>query len=216
MGVKISSVSVQCGSNPGINPAFNAAASNLGRALALVGIRVICGGVRTGLMGSLADSVLKHGGHVVGVLPQFLKDEGLAHEGLSELRIVSSMNERKNVMLALSDATIVLPGGVGTQDEFWEVLAAAQLGFPAKPCGILNVEGYYDSLLVFIDRALAEGFISTSDTRNLVVGRQAEQLIVDLVGSSEKLVGRFRLGQLAKTRHLVERVGELSLETMNV
>lgn len=176
----VTSVYVQCGSKAGVSPAFNDAARNLGRVLAAAGIRVVYGGVRTGLMGALADSILEHGGHVIGVLPRFLADEGLAHERLSELRIVSSMNERKSVMLALSDATIVLPGGVGTQDEFWEVLAAAQLGFHAKPCGILNVEGYYDSLLVFIDRALAEGFLSATDRRNILVGWHPEQLIADL------------------------------------
>ena len=152
-----------------------------------MGIRVIYGGVRTGLMGALANSVLEHGGEVTGVVPQFLVDEGLAHEGLSDLRIVASMNERKNLMLGLSDATIVLPGGVGTMDEFWEVLAGAQLGLHSKPCGVLNVNGYYDPLLVFIDRALAEGLLSDADKGNVIVNRNPEAL---LSGLSEVVAGR--------------------------
>jgi len=117
---------------------------------------------------------------VIGVLPQFLMDEGIAHSGLSELSIVSTMNERKLRMIELSEATIILPGGVGTQDEFWEYLAGAQLGFHAKPCGILNVEGYYDSLLAFIDHAYAEGFVSVADKRNVIVKRNARELIAEL------------------------------------
>jgi len=180
MGVQISSVSVQCGSNPGKNPAFNVAARHLGRALAVAGIRVIYGGVRTGLMGTLADSVIRHGGWITGVLPRFLLDEGIAHEGLSELKLVASMTERKDVMLELAEATIVLPGGVGTQDEFWEVLASAQLGFHTKRCGLLNTDGYYDSLLAFIDHAVAEGFMSAAERDNIVVARMPEGLIAQL------------------------------------
>jgi uncharacterized protein (TIGR00730 family) len=152
-----------------------------------MGIRVVYGGVKTGLMGSLADSVLEHGGEITGVVPQFLVDDGLAHEGLSELRIVASMNERKSLMLDLSDATVVLPGGVGTMDEFWEVLAGAQLGLHSKPCGILNVNGYYDPLLVFIDRALAEGLLSATDKSNVIVNDNPEAL---LSGLSEVVAGR--------------------------
>ena len=180
MGVTIRSVSVQCGSHPGKSPAFDEAARNLGRALAQSGIRVIFGGVRTGLMGSLADSVMEHGGRIIGVLPRFLLDEGIAHDGLTELKIVASMAARKDVMLELADATIVLPGGVGTQDEFWEVLASAQLGFHAKPCALLNTDGYYDSLLAFIDRAVAEGFMPAAERNNIMVARVPEDLIAQL------------------------------------
>lgn len=186
MTIKLHSVGVQCGSKLGLNPAFQDAARELGTALATAGIRVVYGGVRTGLMGTLADSILAHGGYVVGVLPQCLMEEGLAHRELSELNVVSTMSERKTRMLELSEATIILPGGVGTQDEFWEVLTAAQLGLHAKPCGVLNVDGYYDPLLAFIDRALAEGFMSAADRRNLLVGRNAETLIADL---SQRVLG---------------------------
>lgn len=173
----VTSVYVQCGSKPGLSPAFTAAARNLGRGLAAAGIRVVYGGVGTGLMGSLADAVLEHGGQVLGVLPGFIADSALAHEGLSEVRIVASMAERKALMLQLSEAVIMLPGGVGTQDEFWEVLATAQLGLHATPCGILNVDGYFDALLAFIDRALLEGFLSVADKDNILVSDDPEELI---------------------------------------
>jgi uncharacterized protein (TIGR00730 family) len=176
----IGSVSVLCGSNLGRAPNFSNAAKNLGSVLAASGIRLIYGGVKTGLMGLLADSVLERGGQVIGVIPQFLVSEGISHDGLTELRIVESMSDRKMVMLDMSDATIVLPGGIGTQDEFWEVLAARQLGFHSKPIGIVNVDGYYDSLILFVDRAIQEGFISTEDRRYLFVSEDPEQLIHDL------------------------------------
>jgi uncharacterized protein (TIGR00730 family) len=131
-------------------------------------------------MGSLANSVLEHGGTVIGVVPGFLKDQGLAQDGLTELRVVETMHERKNLMVELADAIIILPGGVGTQDEFWEVLAGAQLRLHSKPCGILNVDGYYDSLLAFIDRALAEEFISAGDKDNVLVSQHPEQLLAEL------------------------------------
>jgi uncharacterized protein (TIGR00730 family) len=171
------SVSVYCGSRRGASDAFSLAARELGRLLALEGIRVVYGGVRTGLMRSLSESVRQNGGEVVGVLPRFLVNQGPADELLSDLRIVESMSERKSVMHDLSEASIMLPGGVGTQDEFWEVLATAQLGLHAKPCGILNVEGYYDSLLMFIDHAFAKGFLSDDDRSSILVSKNAQQLI---------------------------------------
>jgi uncharacterized protein (TIGR00730 family) len=183
--MRLASVCIHCGSNPGLNPAFTVAARDLGAALAAAGIRVIFGGVRTGLMGSLADAALEHGGQVVGVLPRFMVSSGLTHEGLSDVRIVASMAERKAVMLELSDGVIMLPGGVGTQDEFWEVLAAAQLGLHAKPCGMLNSEGYYDSLLAFIDHAVREGFFPADERNNIVVAEEPKQLIAAL---SKKII----------------------------
>lgn len=176
----LASVYVQCGSKPGTRPAYEAAARHLGRALAEASICVVYGGVRTGLMGSLADAVLEGGGQVVGVLPEFIAGSGMAHEGLSEMRVVASMAERKALMLELSDAVIMLPGGVGTQDEFWEVLAAAQLGLHAKPCGLLNTEGYYDCLLAFIDRAVAEGFFPADERSSIVVAKEPEHLLETL------------------------------------
>jgi len=177
---RLASVCVQCGSHPGASPAFAVAARELGRVLAGGGVRVIHGGLRTGLMGAVADAALAAGGCVVGVAPRFLVDQGIGHERLTELRVVDSMQERKSLMLELSEAAIMLPGGVGTQDEFWETLAGAQLGLHAKPCGILNVDGYYDWLFTFMDRALAEGFLSASDRRNVLVNSNVEQLVTDL------------------------------------
>ena len=147
---------------------------------------MIYGGIKTGLMGVLADSVLEHGGHITGIAPRLLAEQGLAHDRLSELRIVETMHERKNMMLELAAATIMLPGGVGTQDEFWEALASAQLGLHFRPCGLLNVSGYYDSLLAFIDRALAEEFLSSSDKANVIVSENPEALLVELGKAVER------------------------------
>jgi len=175
--MNLATVSVQCGSRPGIDPAFEGAARELGSALVSANLSVVYGGMATGLMGFLADSVLEQGGRIVGVIPRFLNKAGLRHEGLAELHVVKTMEERKSLMLDLADATIVLPGGVGTMDEFWEVLAGAQLEQHSKPCGLLNISGYYDSLLAFMDRALREGLISLSDKNNVIVGDNSKVLI---------------------------------------
>jgi uncharacterized protein (TIGR00730 family) len=160
----------------------------LGAALAASEIRVVYGGIKTGLMSSLVEAALARGGCVTGVVPEFFFAQGLASEDLPDLRIVRSMEERKSTMLDLSDAVIMLPGGVGTQDEFWEALVGAQLGFHKKPCGVLNVNGYYDALLAFIDRALAEGFMSAADRENILVSRCPERLIADLSDRVEAFV----------------------------
>lgn len=183
----LSAVFVQCGAKAGASSAFRVAARELGRTLAAAGILVVYGGIKTGLMELLAEAVLECGGQITGVVPRFLVEAGLAYDQLSELRIVETMHERKSLMLELADAIIVLPGGVGTQDEFWEVLAGAQLGLHSKPCGILNVDGYYDSLLAFIDRALAEGLLSATDKSNVIVSDNAEALLVAL---TEAVAGR--------------------------
>jgi uncharacterized protein (TIGR00730 family) len=138
-------------------------------------------------MGVLADAVLEHSGHITGVIPQCLVEQGLLHEGLSELRIVDAMHERKRLMLEVSDAVIVLPGGVGTQDEFWDVLTCAQLGLYAKPCGILNIDGFYDSLLAFIAKAQSEGFILAADRDNLIISDNPAQLISALAEGCSNL-----------------------------
>jgi uncharacterized protein (TIGR00730 family) len=187
MSKYLSSVSVQCGASMGSRPEFAKAARRLGTTLAGAGICVVYGGVRTGLMGCLADAVLENGGRIIGVVPRLLLERGLAHEGLSELRIVETMHERKSLMLELADATISLPGGVGTMDEFWEVLAGAQLGLHCKPCGILNSDGYYDLLLAFMDHALAKGLLSATDKSNVIVTDNPESLLAKL---SESVAGR--------------------------
>lgn len=153
------SVCVFCGSNPGRRPEYRAGAAALGRHLAERGIRVVYGGAHVGTMGALADAVLAAGGEITGVIPAQLADAEVAHPGLADLRVVGSMHERKATMAALADSFLALPGGVGTLEEFAEVVTWSQLGLHAKPTGLLNLLGYYDDLLRFLDHAAAERFL---------------------------------------------------------
>ncbi|MGC2031473.1 MAG: TIGR00730 family Rossman fold protein [Steroidobacteraceae bacterium] len=152
-------ICVFCGSNAGARPAYRQAAQTVGRLLCRRGIELVYGGGHVGLMGVIADACLSEGGRVIGVIPQALADKEVAHSGLTELRIVKSMHERKSVMAELSDAFMALPGGYGTWEELFEVLTWSQLGIQRKACAILNVEGYYDPLLEMADKALADGFL---------------------------------------------------------
>jgi uncharacterized protein (TIGR00730 family) len=156
---QLRSVCVFCGSSVGVRPEFAQAAEEMGRLLAERQIRVVYGGGNVGLMGALANAALAAGGQVIGVIPQMLVDRELAHTGLTELRIVLSMHERKALMAELSDAFIALPGGLGTFEELFEVLTWAQLGIHNKPCGCLNVLAYFDALLALLNQAIAEGFL---------------------------------------------------------
>jgi len=155
----VTRVCVFAGSNAGIHDEYRRAASDLGRVLAARGISLVYGGAHLGLMGAVADAVLASGGRVTGVIPESLVAKEVAHRGLSELRVVSSMHERKALMSDLSDAFIALPGGWGTWEEFFEMLTWAQLGVHRKPCGLLNVLGYFDPLLSFVDHSIREGFV---------------------------------------------------------
>jgi uncharacterized protein (TIGR00730 family) len=150
---------VFCGSNVGARPAYIEAAKELGTMLAKNKIGLVFGGGHIGLMGKVADAALAQGGEVIGVIPEALVARELAHNGVSELRVVSSMHERKALMAELSDGFIALPGGFGTFEEFCEILTWAQLGLHAKPCGLLNVERYFDLLLRLFDHAVAERFL---------------------------------------------------------
>ena len=151
-------ICVFCGSSSGLRPAYAAAAGSLARHLAANRITVVYGGSKVGLMGILADAALAVGGEVIGVIPDSLIEKEVAHARLSDLRVVKSMHERKALMAELSDAFIALPGGFGTLEEFCEVLTWAQLGLHRKPCGILNIEGYYDRLLALFDMLLQSSF----------------------------------------------------------
>lgn len=152
-------VCVFCGSNSGARPGYVAAARALGEALARQGMELVFGGGHVGLMGSIADAVLRQGGKVIGVIPEALVARELAHRGVQDLRVVSSMHERKALMADLAEGFIALPGGFGTFEEFCEILTWGQLGLHRKPCGILNVDGYYRALLELFDHGTAEGFI---------------------------------------------------------
>jgi uncharacterized protein (TIGR00730 family) len=153
------SACVFCGSSPGKRPAYSEAARSLGRHLAARSVRLVFGGGRVGLMGVVADAVLEAGGAVTGVIPKALATRELAHDGLTDLRVVSTMHERKALMAELSDAFIALPGGLGTLEEFCEIVTWAQLGIHQKPCGLLDVEGYFAPLLLQLDHAVAESFV---------------------------------------------------------
>lgn len=152
-------VCVFTGSSPGARPEYAAAAVALGRLLAERGIGLVYGGATVGLMGAVADAALAAGGHVTGVIPRALMERELGHQGLTELRVVESMHQRKQAMADQADGFIAMPGGMGTLEELTEILTWAQLGIHAKPCGILNVAAYFDGLLGFLDHAVAERFL---------------------------------------------------------
>lgn len=153
-------ICVFCGASPGRDPAFVAAARAVGAGLAGQGIGIVYGGGRIGLMGALADAALDTGGEVIGVIPQGLVDRELAHPGLTELRIVATLPERKAVMAELSDAFVALPGGLGTLEELAEVTSWAQLEMHTKPIGLIDVGGYWDPLLAWLDGAVDAGFLA--------------------------------------------------------
>ncbi len=149
----------------------------LGATLAARRFGLVYGGARVGLMGIVADEVLRHGGEVIGVIPEALVAREVAHTGLGDLRVVRSMHERKALMSDLADGFIALPGGWGTLEEFFEVLTWGQLGLHRKPCGLLNVEGYFDSLLAFLQHAFDERFVRTEYAAMLAVATSADTLL---------------------------------------
>jgi len=150
---------VFCGSSSGSRHEYLAAAQALGRTMAEDRIELVYGGGNIGLMGAVADAVIGAGGHVIGVIPEALLAKEVGHRGLQDLRIVQTMHERKSLMAELSDGFIALPGGFGTFEEFFEIVTWAQLGIHAKPCGLLNVAGFFDPLLSLVDHAIGERFI---------------------------------------------------------
>jgi len=157
--MKIKRICVYCGSSPGRNPAFSLAAASLAEAMCERGIGLVYGGAAVGVMGALANAVLEAGGDVIGVIPKSLAIKEVAHDKLTQLHVVSSMHERKAMMAELADGFIALPGGWGTLEEIFEILTWAQLGFHEKPCGLLNIEGYYDGLIGFLDNAIEQQFV---------------------------------------------------------
>ena len=171
------SVCVFCGSSRGIDPAYAEAARSLGRTLAEANVRLVFGGGHVGLMGVVSNAVLEAGGEAIGVIPHFLVERELAHATLSDLRIVDTMHERKAMMAYLSEAFIALPGGTGTLEEFLVVVTWAQLGEHRKPCGLLNVAGYYDTLVTVFDHMVRKGFLSASDRSLLLVETEPTTLI---------------------------------------
>ena len=175
-------ICVFCGSSVGNRPAYREAAGALAQALVRRGLGLVYGGARVGLMGVLADTMLQHRGEVIGVIPQALLDREIAHAGLADLRVVGSMHERKALMVELADGFIALPGGYGTLEEFSEVVTWAQLGLHRKPCGLLDVDGYFDPLLALFDGAVAAGFLRP-ENRALVLKANDPEMLLDLLAS---------------------------------
>jgi uncharacterized protein (TIGR00730 family) len=161
---------------------YRETAVQVGECLARRGIGLVYGGANVGLMSALADTALAGGGEVIGVIPRTLVDREIAHGGLSELRVVETMHERKALMAELADAFLALPGGYGTLDELCEMLTWSQLGICRKPCGLLNLAGYYDGLLALLDHAVAEGFLRPQNRALLTSDTDAVRLIERLVG----------------------------------
>lgn len=173
-------VAVFCGASFGTSAAYAQATQQLGRLLAEQGKTLVYGGGRVGLMGVLADAALQAGGRVIGVIPQMLIDREVGHSGLTEQCIVSTLAQRKELMIALADAFIALPGGIGTLDELCEVWSTNQLGLANKPCGLVNVDGYYDALLRFLDHAEQQGLLRGAHRRLLHVHVTSEELLLHL------------------------------------
>jgi uncharacterized protein (TIGR00730 family) len=180
------SVCVFCGSNPGRRPEYLASAAAVGRDLANRGIRVVYGGAQVGTMGALADAVLAGGGEITGVIPEHLVSAEVAHPRLRDLRVVGSMHERKALMAGLSDAFIALPGGLGTLEEFAEVVTWAQLGLHSKPTGLLNLLGYYDDLLRFLDHATAERFLRPDHREMIIAQPDTGELLAEMARAAAR------------------------------
>jgi hypothetical protein len=170
-------VCIFCGSNPGVRPAYAEAAGELARLLVKLGTGIVYGGGNVGLMGILADAAMVAGGEVIGVIPLALFSKEVGHTGITDLRVVASMHERKALMAELADGFIAMPGGWGTFDEFCEILTWAQLGLHNKPCGILNTENYYDTLLAMFDHSVAEGFLKPEYRSLMIAAKEPEELV---------------------------------------
>lgn len=184
MSDKTPSICVYCGSRHGAKPAYTLAAKALGQAIGERGWQLVYGGGKVGLMGEVADATLAAGGRVVGVIPESLKNMEVGHTGLSELHVVPTMHVRKQMMAERADVFIALPGGIGTLEELYEVWTWRQLGYHDQPIGLLNVEGYYDDLLRFMQRSVDEGFLSAAQHGNLQVGQDPLELLLRLTRPS--------------------------------
>ncbi|MDN4630085.1 TIGR00730 family Rossman fold protein [Sphingomonas sp. PsM26] len=173
-------LAVYCGSASPSDPVYIESARQVGRTLAERGIGVVYGGGRLGLMGAVADSALEAGGEVIGIIPQALVSAEVAHRGLSELHVVETMHQRKQAFTDLSDGFINLPGGTGTMDELWEALSWAQIGYHAKPVGLLNVAGYYDGLVAFYHKMADVGFLRPQHRDILLIDTALDRLLAQM------------------------------------
>ena len=194
MANDIKRIVVYCGANVGNNPAYKAAAESVGRTLAEQGIGLVYGGGGVGLMGVVADAALAAGGEVIGVIPEALKALEVGHKNLTAMHVVPDMHSRKAMMLGLADAVIAMPGGFGTMDELFEALTWSQLDYHRKLCGLLNVAGYYDHLIAWIDHAVDVGLVKAVNKQLIVVDDSVDELLRGLrkreFPLSQKWMGR--------------------------
>ncbi|MCM2315686.1 MAG: TIGR00730 family Rossman fold protein [Thermoanaerobaculia bacterium] len=184
-------IAVFCGSATGRDPRHLDAARELGRALVERNIGLVYGGGSIGLMGAIADAVLEAGGEVIGVIPRTLWEREVGHRGLTDLRIVETMHERKAMMAELSDAFVALPGGLGTLEELFEAWTWSQLGLHRKPCALLDAGGYYDDLVTFLDGAVAAGFVDAKNRAMLIVEREPAALFERIASYAPPVVSRW-------------------------
>ncbi|MCD0505303.1 TIGR00730 family Rossman fold protein [Bordetella petrii] len=175
--MKIQNICVYCGSNSGSRPDYAEGARELARELVRRDIGLVYGGASVGIMGVVADAVMAEGGRVIGIIPEPLMRKELGHRGLTELHVVQSMHERKTMMAERSDGFVALPGGAGTLEEIFETWTWAQLGMHEKPCGLLNVAGYYDQMAAFLDHAVQESFMRAEHRAMLIVEDQPAALL---------------------------------------
>ena len=190
------SICVYCGSRPGTEPAFAEAAREVGLWIAQNKGQLVYGGGHNGLMGMMADACLQAGGRVVGVIPKALVEKEWAHSGCSELHVVENMHERKRLMAERADAFLAMPGGIGTFEEFFEVWTWRQLGYHDKPVGLLNLNGYYDSLLAFLSTAVRQGFMNAGQMQLINSGTHAESLLKSLVNEAGLAPDKLNLDQI--------------------
>ena len=177
MPTELTRLCVFCGTNAGARPDYGKAARELGALLAEEGIELVYGGASVGIMGELADAVQEGGGHVTGIIPQQLVQKEAAHHGIPDLIVVASMHQRKSQMADLSDGFIALPGGIGTLEGFFEILTWGQLGIHSKPCGILNIAGYFDALIAYLDHAVKEEFLTEAHRGTIMVESDPRKLL---------------------------------------
>lgn len=182
----MNSITVFCGSNSGFRNDYAEAARSLAHLFVEQNIRLVYGGGNVGLMGIIADEVMKLGGEVIGIIPESLDQKEVGHRGITELRVVSSMHERKAQMADLADGFIAMPGGIGTFEELFEILTWAQLGFHDKPCAVLNIAGYYDGLLALCDNAVAEGFLRPAH-RALILEDSNPEILLEKIRNLKPL-----------------------------
>jgi uncharacterized protein (TIGR00730 family) len=190
------SICVYCGSRPGVEPAFAEAARQVGLWIAQNKGQLVYGGGHNGLMGVMADACLQAGGRVIGVIPKALVEKEWAHTGCSELHVVENMHERKRLMAEHADAFLAMPGGIGTFEEFFEVWTWRQLGYHDKPVGLLNIKGYYDSLLAFLSTAVQQGFMNAGQMQLISSGTNTESLLKSLVTEAGLAPGKLKLDQI--------------------